>query len=127
MMRWRLVGMIGLVGTLVTLGGASCARTAVELPDTPPSIAGTITSVDIDGEHLASLRVEAVPGEEAGSDKAVVRIEQGTELLNDSGQRIGLSHFKVGRKVRAWFTGPVRESYPVQADASMVILEPVGK
>jgi hypothetical protein len=119
--------MIGLAATLVTLSGASCTKTAVELPATPPSIAGTITSVDIDGEHLGSLRVEAEPGVEAGSDKAVVRVEQATALLNDSGQKIGLSQFKVGRKVRAWFTGPVRESYPVQADASTVILEPAGK
>ncbi len=120
-------GRIGVLVMLVALSGASCTKTAVELPDTPPSIAGTITSVDIDGEHLASLRVEAVPGEEAGSDKAMVRIEQGTHLLNASGQKIGLSQFKVGRKVRAWFTGPVRESYPVQADASTLILEPAGK
>ena len=118
---------IGPAALLVLLSAASCTRTPVELPATPPSIAGTITSVDIDGEHLGSLRVEAVPGEEAGSDKAVVRIEQRTALLNDSGQKVGLSQFKVGRKVRAWFTGPVRESYPVQADASTVILEPVGK
>ncbi|MEO6462089.1 MAG: DUF3221 domain-containing protein [Candidatus Eisenbacteria bacterium] len=127
MMRTRLGILIGLLAMLVTLGGASCAKTAVELPDTPPSIAGTITSLDVDGEHLGSLRVEAVPGEEAGSDKAVVRIEQGTALLTDSGRKIGLSQFKVGRKVRAWFTGPVRESYPVQADAATVILEPAGK
>ena len=118
---------LGLVVLLAALAGASCNRPAVELPTTPPSIAGTITAVDQDGEHLGTIRIEAVPEELSGSDKAVVRITQGTALLDDSGQKIGFSQLKEGRKVRAWFTGPVRESYPVQADAQTIILEPPGK
>jgi beta-N-acetylhexosaminidase len=123
----RRLPWLGLAFALAGTIAASCVRSEIELPRTPPSIAGTITAADPAGEHLGSIRVEAVPGEEAGSDKAVVRIEQGTALVNDSGQRIGLSQLKVGRKVRVWFTGPVRESYPVQADAATIILEPAGR
>jgi len=122
----RAAASLLLVLVLVVAGGASCARTAVELPDTPPSIAGTITNVDQAGEHRGTILVEAVPVE-AGADKAVITIDQKTQLLNDAGQKIGFSQLKEGRKVRAWFTGPVRESYPVQADASTIILEPADK
>lgn len=107
--------------------GASCTKSTVPLPDSPPSIAGTLTAVDVQGEHLASLRVEAEPGTAAGSDKAVVHVSQSTALVDGAGQKIGLAQFKEGRKVRAWFTGPVRESYPVQADASTIVLEPADK
>jgi uncharacterized protein DUF3221 len=122
----RLPGL-GLALLLVGMVAASCTRPELSLPRTPPSIAGTITAADPGGEHLGSIRVEAVPGEEAGSDKAVVRIGQRTALMDDSGQRIGLNQLKVGRKVRVWFTGPVRESYPVQADAATILLEPAGR
>ena len=118
---------LGMAILVVALAGSSCTRPAVELPTTPPSIAGTITAVDQQGEHRGTIRIEAVPEEESGSDQAVVTIGQGTALLNASGQRIGFSQLKEGRKVRAWFTGPVRESYPVQADAATIILEPPGK
>lgn len=127
MNRIRIAVVLALAGTLVVLGGASCNRRALDLPDTPPSIAGTITSVHQAGEQIGSIRVEAVPEEESGSDKAVVSISQGTVLLNASGQRIGFHQLTVGRKVRAWFSGPVRESYPVQADAATIILEPADK
>ena len=119
--------LLALAFVAVVAGGAACSKTAVELPDTAPSIAGTITSVDQQGEHRGTIRVEAVPGEAAGSDKAVITIGQGTQLVNDAGQKIPFAQLKEGRKVRAWFTGPVRESYPVQADASTVILEPADK
>jgi hypothetical protein len=119
--------LLALAGAVLALTGGACSRQAVELPSSPPSIAGTITHVDPAGEHLGSIRVEAVPGQESGSDKAVVRIEQGTQLLDGSGARIAFHQLQVGRKVRAWFTGPVAESYPVQALASTVILEPAGK
>ncbi|HST60661.1 MAG TPA: DUF3221 domain-containing protein [Longimicrobium sp.] len=29
----------------------------------------------------------------------------------------------VGARVQAWFTGAVRESYPVQADAGTILVE----
>ena len=118
--------MLVLVAIAITVG-ASCQKTAVELPDTPPSIAGTITSVDQQGEHRGVMRIEADPAQPEGSDKAVVTIDQKTALIDDAGKKIPFSQLKNGRKARAWFIGPVRESYPVQANASIVILEPADK
>jgi hypothetical protein len=123
----RLGILLALAVVVVALGGASCSPQAVDLPGTPPSIAGTITHVDPAGERIGSIRVEAVPEDASGSDKAQVRIDQGTQLLDSTGRPIAFNELQVGRKVRAWFTGPVAESYPVQAKASTVILEPAGK
>lgn len=114
-LRTTIVGLVALVA-------ASCAA-PVSLPGAAPSITGSITEVDQDGEHLGSIRVEALPGMPAGSDQAVVRIEQSTVLLDADGRKAGFSGLKVGRRVRVWFTGPVRESYPVQADADTIVLE----
>jgi len=128
MNRLHLGILVGMIFALVALGGASCSQQqSVELPTSPPSIAGTITHVDPAGERIGSIRVEAVPEDEAGSDKAVVRIEQATQLVDATGRAIAFNDLQVGRKVRAWFTGPVAESYPVQARAATVILEPAGK
>ena len=118
---------LAIAALLVATAGAACTRTAVELPDTEPSISGVITSVDQQGEHRGILRIEADPDPAAASDKAVVTVRPQTQLVDDAGQKVGFAQFKVGRKVRAWFTGPVRESYPVQADAATVLLEPPGK
>ena len=126
-MNTRWVALLGMLFVVVALGGSSCSQQAVELPSSPPSISGTITSVDPAGERIGSIRVEAVPEDQAGSDKAQVRIDQGTQLIDATGRPIAFHELQVGRKVRAWFTGPVAESYPVQAKASTVILEPAGK
>jgi beta-N-acetylhexosaminidase len=111
-----------LAGT-IALVVLSCSGPRAEIPATEPAIAGAITEVDQDGEHRGSIRVEGLPGGPAGSDQAVVRIEQGTVLLDADGRKAGFSALKTGRRVRVWFTGPVRESYPVQADAATVVIE----
>ena len=89
----------------------------------PPSIQGRVTAVNRAGERIGSIRIEANPSESSGSDKAVVRITQDTEILRDDSTRADFTALSNGQWVRVWFTGPVRESYPVQADAARIQID----
>jgi hypothetical protein len=101
----------------------ACAPSAVRLPGTPPSIEGRLTSVNPSGEHRGSIRVEAVPEDSAGSAKAVVRVTESTAIRSGE-EAVGFAALRTGHWVRVWFTGPVRESYPLQADAAFIQLDP---
>ena len=106
--------------TAILLG---CTPTTPRAAVGPPSIEGRVTAVDQAGERIGSIRVEANPSESSGSDKAVVRITQGTEIVRGDSTRGHFNGFSRGQWVRVWFTGPVRESYPVQADAARVQID----
>lgn len=114
-----------LVIALLALGCSSAATH--ELPSTPASISGRITSVNRAGEKIGSIRVEAQPGDSAGSDKAVARIGQGTPVFGVGGGATDFNALQVGQWVRVWFTGPVAESYPVQATASAVAIDSLSR
>jgi hypothetical protein len=79
---------------------------------------GTVTSVSVRG-----LRVEVNPGESSGSPKAQVTIPEGTPVTDRSGRMYDPGSIRLGSIVSVWFTGPVAESYPVQARARAVVLE----
>lgn len=109
-----------------TLGLAiamACAPSAAPMPGSPPSIEGRITALTRIAEGRGTIRVEAVPEESAGSAKAVVTIAAGTEIRRRDAAASWAS-LDSGQWVRVWFTGPVRESYPVQADAAFVQIDP---
>jgi beta-N-acetylhexosaminidase len=101
----------------------ACAAPVSRAPAGPPSIQGRVTAVDRAGERIGSIRVEANPSESSGSDKAVVRITQGTEIVRADSGRADFNALSSGQWVRVWFTGPVRESYPLQADAARVEID----
>lgn len=89
-----------------------------QLPTTPADITGTVTSVSD-----RSIRVEVNPHEPSGSLKAQVTIPEGTPVTDRSGRMYDPGSIAVGSIVSVWFTGPVAESYPVQARARTVVLE----
>ena len=101
----------------------ACTPSTPRAPLGPPSIEGRVTAVDRAGERIGSIRVEANPSDSAGSDKAVVRITQGTAIVRADSARADFNALSRGQWVRVWFTGPVRESYPVQADAARVQID----
>ena len=96
------------------------AMSASSMPAGPASIRGTVTAV----EAPQRIRVEADPAAASGSDKAVVTLGRDTRILHRDGRATGASDIAAGSVVSVWFTGPVRESYPVQADAGTVVIEP---
>lgn len=104
----------------------ACGAPDVELPRGPASIAGRVTAVQRAGEQIGAIRVELRPADSTGSPKAVVRVTQGTEILTLASARADFGTLRVGQWVRVWFTGPVRESYPVQADAATIVVDSLG-
>jgi hypothetical protein len=118
-LRHRRVGIAFVVAALVI----ACASPRPRLPSSAPSIEGSVTAVDPQGEGIGSIRVEANPAETSGSDKAVVYITRATEIVRGDSVRANFAALARGQWVRVWFTGPVRESYPVQADAALVQID----
>lgn len=112
----------------VSAGLVGCrASQAVDIPSSPPSIRGTITNstAAATGDRLGSILVEAVPSDKSGSDKSSVRVTRDTRILVRGSAGVSSGTFadlKTGQIAEAWFTGPVMESYPTQATASVVVV-----
>lgn len=84
----------------------------------PADLRGYLTRVSTD-----TVLVEEKPGETSGSSKASVRITNETAIVDASGARLGVADLKEGQLVSVWFTGPVAKSYPVQVNASKIMIE----
>jgi hypothetical protein len=109
----------------LSLQAIACAQPVPRFLSSQPSIAGWVTAINQTGEGTGTIRVEERPTESAGSAKAVIRITPRTEILRADSVRAEFQSFVVGQWVRAWFIGPVRESYPVQADGATIIIHPM--
>lgn len=94
---------------LAALVASACGGPAIA--GGPPSISGIVTMVSAQG-----ILIEEDPEADWGSDKAWVYATDDTEIIV-GGRAVGLAEIKVGMRADAWFTGPVRDSYPQQADA----------
>jgi hypothetical protein len=96
------------------------------LPAEAASIIGTVTQLERSGGE-ARILVEQVPTRSAGYPVAWVRVTSRTRVLARTGDgptgRGSLADLAQGGRVQAWFTGPVAESYPVQAVAGTVLIE----
>ena len=101
--------------------GSNTTPTAgVLAPATAPDITGIITSKDTPGGVL----IEENPDEASGSAKAHVSIVNETRIFKQQGQELRpatVDELEVGQQVQAWFTGPVLESYLLQATASVIV------
>ena len=104
---------------------STASRRGETPPDSLPDIRGVITHANLQSD-LRSVRIEADPGEEAGSPKASVRIEERTRILIRTPQGFDAARadtLHVGMLVSAWFSGPATLSYPMQATASTIVIE----
>jgi hypothetical protein len=129
MKRWAAI--FALAGFLV---GAGCSRAPGE-PDTPglnasvpdqgASIIGDVKQVEQSAGRLRIL-VEQIPTRSAGEPIAWVTVTRGTRVVQRADGRTTRSTtggLTVGTRVWVWFTGPVLESFPVQATAGTVLVE----
>jgi hypothetical protein len=94
------------------------------VPSDPPAISGTIAAVAPNGSGSAgSIMIE---GSGSIGDKASLDVGGTTPILRtskDGGVASGtFADLKVGARVDAWVDGPVRESYPVQGSASVIVI-----
>ena len=114
---------IVLMAVTTSVFAAACGPEATRsIPATPESIVGQITALDRGGERIGDVRVETQPSDSSGSPKAVVRVSQQTLVTTEARGIADYNDLRVGQTVRVWFTGPVRESYPVQAEAGTLVI-----
>ena len=90
-------------------------------------IRGKITTVTPAGTAKTggSVRIEGTVEKDTTVDKAATRITAQTKILKlENGKKTAqtFNDLKVGQSVEATFTGPVAESYPVQATAGEIII-----
>lgn len=70
---------------------------------------------------ITAIYVEGKIEQDTGHDKASISITEKTKIYEADGKKkIEASSLKEGMKVEVDFEGPVRESYPVQADAKTI-------
>ena len=94
-------------------------------PSAPPSAPADITGAVIDlagasGDSPPVLLVVADPGSTGAIDRASVRVTKETVVWAARGGRGDAADLAAGQRVGVWFSGPVAESYPVQATAGVV-------
>jgi hypothetical protein len=106
------------VASLLVLALVACAARGPAIPLAAPSIDGRITA-----REAASVMVVASAPSPGGYDRASVRIDAATQVLRADGERVSADALAVGQSVRAWFDGPVMESYPVQAHAGTIVID----
>jgi len=134
------LAVLAVLGAAVVTGcgGATAAQPAspspsaqpsTARPTAPPSAAADITgtvrdlSISAGGDSLPVLLVVADPvaaGSTSSVDKASVRVTKDTVVWTPQGARGAASDLARGELVAVWFSGPVAESYPVQAAAGAV-------
>jgi hypothetical protein len=78
-------------------------------------------------KHIGVVLIEENPDEEVGSQKDSVTVTSSTMLLEQQGQGltpVEFDNFKRGQRARAWYVGPVAESYPRQVTARLIVIHP---
>lgn len=85
-------------------------------------VRGSITKITFDKvKGITNILVEGRVEKDTSVDKASVTLDQKTKIYrNNSTEDLSQDALKEGMKVEVVFEGPVRESYPVQADAKIV-------
>jgi hypothetical protein len=102
---------------------AACAPSGSPLPNDDPFISGTVTAVDRVAQGW-TVRVEEHPQDISGSAKGVFRVGERTDIRRAAGGgAVRVEELRKGQRVRVWVKGPVAESYPVQADARLIVID----
>jgi beta-N-acetylhexosaminidase len=115
-MRNKLV-LLMCVFLLFTAAGCSKASSKEK-----PDIRGQITKLTSnESSKIINILVEGKIDEDTSYDKASVYVEEKTKIYQaDTNKKLTISDLKEDSQVEITFTGPVRESYPVQADAEII-------
>jgi beta-N-acetylhexosaminidase len=115
-----------LLAAAALFSAFSCQAGPPELEQ--PHIRGTVKGLsDSTGNpHIAGfLLIEGVPEQDTKYDRALVTITGSTRIYQQSGERLLKAKYhqiRYGSVIEVWFTGPVAESYPVQAEAGFVVI-----
>jgi hypothetical protein len=90
-------------------------------------VRGKITSISVSATNpaLGTVLIEGKVEKDTRVDKASTRVTAKTSIFRvDDGKKAAgkFSDLKVGQTVEAAFAGPVSESYPVQGEASEIVI-----
>ena len=128
---------IAIILTLLIASFAACNSNSDVLPSSNATldssndsqfvqydVAGYITDITTSGDKkaLGSIKVEGSKNNGAKNDKAVVTVTPDTKIYMS--ELTDFDALEVGMYVNIFFTGPVKESYPVQADAKQINVIP---
>ncbi len=128
-LAWLLIGLMTLLIGLMTLLLGCGPFGAGESGQV--DIRGNITSIhraDTQSQEkgiMGSILIEGAIEEDTQFDKASVTITEETRIFLQEGQErrpVTFEALQVGQRVEARFTGPVMESYPVQATAREIVI-----
>jgi hypothetical protein len=110
----------------LALIAAACGDDGSETVTEDPDIRGTIMDISPGGDDASgSVRIQGIIEADTEYDAAVVRVEDDTDIFrvqNGEPAEAAFADLEVGLAVEAWFTGPVAESYPVQAKAARIVI-----
>jgi beta-N-acetylhexosaminidase len=111
--------LIVVLAMVLTLGLVACGENTGK---NEVAIRGEITNVSQGQDNIVTfIFVEGSLENDTAYDKASITISNKTKVINkDNKKKISRADLKVGMQVEVVFEGPVRESYPVQADAKEV-------
>ncbi|MBC7259154.1 MAG: hypothetical protein H5T65_07885 [Chloroflexi bacterium] len=119
---FRTIATLMLIAALL----AGCKPAA---PSADYDIKGNISNVEpADGQLadvLGRIRIEGEKVEGNRYDKAIVAVSKSTRIWEKKGDgyvKASWDDLQFGALVTARFTGPVMESYPVQASASEIVI-----
>lgn len=124
---WSLVLTLIVVSVLASAG---CGGDGAGEPGAPqePEITGVVWQSTDAGGGQGSLLLVAFDGGDSAYDRASAAVTPQTSWLTEDGAALEAPPLRdlTGRRVSVTFTGPVAESYPVQATAAIVrVLEPL--
>ena len=106
----------------------SCAFDSAALPKQEPDIRGSITQINPESDDpniFGTMLVESQQETNTHYDKAAITVTTETRISEQTAQDRQPANFEalqVGQRVEVWFTGPVAESFPVQATALEIVI-----
>jgi hypothetical protein len=127
-----LVALWAAMAVVAGCGGPTGGGTPSPTPsaDGRADITGVVRELTRTGadDGRPVLLVVGDPSATNSVDRASVRVTPGTTVWGPAGEgrdELSAADLAVGQRVAVWFTGPVAESYPVQATAGDIeILQP---
>lgn len=117
--RYRTMQFLVVLAVVIVLGAVACYE--ADTPRSDPDLRGVVTASDDSRSILVVWTADPAIGPRAAYDAASVRIDPSTGLER-AADVPEVSHTDVGAIVEVWFSGPVAESYPVQATADWILV-----
>ena len=123
----KYIRPFGLVGLLIGLMVVSVDCTSATKPiETEADFIGFITEIHPMQERGIYGQISVESHADKIVTKYVVTIEDETLILQQDGDNIRnatFAAFETKQWVQIWFSGPVMESWPMQATAQQVVIE----